>query len=93
MHDTRPGLDGAPRGSYLVAKLSSGEQAVIQWEAGTFVLSPDGQPRLLDNAVWRFIGGTGSLEGIKDAGILHIKALSPSGRDFELTGEAVVGKK
>ncbi len=93
MHDIRPGVDGAPRG-YLVAKLPGGDQAVIQWKVqATFVPGPDGKPRLLDNGVWRFIGGTGSLEGIKGAGILHIKAVSPSDREFELTGEAVVGHK
>ncbi len=93
MHDIRPGLDGTPRG-YLVAKLPSGDQAVIQWEVQTtFVPGPDGKARLLDNGVWRFIGGTGGLEGIKGAGILHIRAVSPSDREFELTGEAVVAKK
>ncbi len=93
MHDIRPGLDGAPRG-YLVAKLPSGDQVVIQWEVqATFVPGPDGKPRLLDNGVWRFIGGTGSLEGIKGAGILHIRAVSPSDREFELTGEAVASKR
>lgn len=92
MHDIRPGLDGAPRG-YLVAKLSNGDQAVIQWEVqATFVPGPDGKPRLLDNGVWRFIGGTGALKGIKGAGTMHIKAVSPSDREFQLEGEVVVAK-
>lgn len=78
MHDIRPGVDGSPRG-YLVAKLPSGEQAVIQWEVqATFVPGPDGKPRLLDNGVWRFIGGTGSMDGIKGAGTMHIRAVSPA---------------
>ncbi len=90
MHDIRPGLDGAPRG-YLVAKVPNGDQAVIQWEVqATFVPGAGGQPRLLDNGVWRFIGGTGGLAGIKGAGIVHIRAVSPSDREFELTGEVVV---
>ncbi len=93
MHDIRPGLDGAPRG-YLVAKLPNGEQAVIQWEVqATFVPGPDGKPKLLDNGVWRLIGGTGSLVGIKGASILHIRAVSPNDREFELTGEAVATNK
>jgi hypothetical protein len=92
MHDIRPGLDGAPRG-YLVAKLPTGDQAVVQWEVqATFVPGPDGKPRLLDNGVWRFIGGTGSLKGIKGAGTMHIKADSPSDREFQLEGEVVVAK-
>lgn len=93
MHDIRPGVDGSPRG-YLLAKLPGGAQAVIQWEVqATFVPGPDGKPRLLDNGVWRFVGGTGALEGIKGAGTMHIKAVSPTDREFELTGEAVVARK
>ncbi len=92
MHDIRPGVDGAPRG-YLVAKLSNGDQAVIQWEVqATFVPGPDGKARLLDNGVWRFVGGTGALKAIKGAGILHIKAVSQSDREFLLDGEVVVAK-
>ena len=36
---------------------------------------------------------TGALEGIKGAGTMHIKAVSPTDREFELTGEAVVARK
>src|SRR5262249_2191670 len=68
MHDIRPGLDGSPRG-YLVATLPNGDQAVIQWEVqATFVTGTDGKPRLLDNGVWRFVGGTGSLKDLRGAG-------------------------
>jgi hypothetical protein len=92
MHDIRPGIDGTPRG-YLVAKLRDGEQLVIQWEVqATFVPGLDGKPKLLDNGVWRFIGGTGKADGLRGAGILHIKAVSSSDREFELTGESVAGK-
>lgn len=92
MHDIRPGLDGSPRG-YLIARLPNGDQAVIQWEVqATFVPGPDGKPKLLDNGVWWFIGGTGGLAGMRGAGILHIKAVSPKDREFQLTGEAVVVK-
>jgi hypothetical protein len=93
MHDIRPGVDGAPRG-YLIAKLPNGDQAVIQWEVqATFVPGPDGKPRLLDNGVWRFVGGTGSLQSLKGAGTLHIKAVSANDREFQLDGEAVVSPK
>ena len=92
MHDIRPGLDGTPRG-YLIAKLADGDQVVIQWEVqATFVPGPDGKPRLLDNGVWRFIGGTGKADGLRGAGILHIRAVSAADREFELTGEAVAAK-
>ncbi len=93
MHDIRPGVDGSPRG-YIVAKLPNGDQAVIQWEVqATFIPGPDGKPKLLDNGVWRFIGGGGGFEGIKGAGILHIRAVSPTDREFSLDGEFVVVKK
>jgi hypothetical protein len=87
MHDIRPGQDGSPRG-YLVAKLPSGDQAVIQWEVqATFIPDPDGKPMLLDNGLWRLIGGTRSFEAARGAGILHIKAVSDKDREFQLEGE------
>jgi hypothetical protein len=91
MHDIRPGLDGSPRG-YLVATLPSGDQAVIQWEVqATFVPGPDGKPKLLDNGLWRLIGGTGSLRNVRGAGTMHIRAVSATDREFELNGEFVAG--
>lgn len=93
MHDIRPGVDGSPRG-YLIARLPDGDQAVIQWEVqATFVPGPDGKPKLLDNGVWRLIGGTGALDGIKGAGTMHIKAVSPTDREFQLEGETVVVRR
>lgn len=93
MHDIRPGVDGSPRG-YLVVKLPGGDQAVIKWEVqATFVPGPDGKPRLLDNGVWRFVGGTGTLATLQGAGIMHIRAVSPTDREFELVGEAIPGKR
>jgi len=66
MHDIRPGVDGSPRG-YLVGKLPSGDQIAIQWEVqATFIPGPDGKPRLLDNGVWRVVGGTGGFERAKE---------------------------
>jgi hypothetical protein len=92
MHDIRPGLDGSPRG-YLIVRLPNGSQTVVQWEVqATFVPGPDGKPRLLDNGVWRLLGGTGDLEQLRGAGILHIRSVSESDREFELSGE-VVGLK
>lgn len=93
MHDIRPGVDGSPRG-YLVARLPNGDQAVIQWEVqATFVPGPDGKPKLLDNGLWRLIGGTGGLGTAKGAGTMHIRAVSPTDREFELTGEIVTAGK
>lgn len=93
MHDIRPGLDGSPRG-YLVAKLPSGDQAVIQWEVqATFLPGRDGKPKLLDNGLWRFIGGTGTFSNVRGAGTMHIRPMSATDREFELTGEFVAGKQ
>jgi hypothetical protein len=75
----------------LIARLPSGDQAVIQREVqATFVPGPDGKPKILDNGVWRLIGGTDALDGIKGAGTMHIRAVSPTDREFQLDGEAVV---
>ena len=93
MHDIRPGVDGSPRG-YMVAKLPNEDQAVLQWEVqATFVPGPDGKPRLLDNGVWRFIGGRGGLAGVKGAGTMHIKAVSATEREFSFDGEFIPGTK
>ena len=92
MHDIRPGVDGSPRG-YLVGKLPNGDQVAIQWEVqATFIPGPDGKPRLLDNGVWRVVGGTGGFERAKGAGTMHIKAVSPQDREFSLEGEVVSGQ-
>lgn len=87
VHDIYPGIGGRPRG-YVIATLPNGDTAVIEWEVqATFIPGPDGKPRLLDNGVWQFIGGTGSLAQLKGAGILHIKAVSPADREFSFAGE------
>jgi len=60
MRDIRPGVEGSARG-YLVARLASGEQIVIQWEdQATAVSGGDKSAQLLHNGVWRFVSGTGS---------------------------------
>ncbi|MGH6689980.1 MAG: hypothetical protein ACREF4_04780 [Gammaproteobacteria bacterium] len=43
--------------------------------------------------MWSFIGGTGSLAGIAGAGTMHINAVSPTDREFQLEGEVVTGSK
>ncbi len=88
-HDIIPGDSGDPRG-YLVFTLPSGGVAYLKWTVrAVFVPSEDGKPKLLDNGVWEIAGATGQLKGLKGAGILHIRAVSPADREFELTGELV----
>ncbi len=92
VHDITPGVGGNPRG-YYVATLKNGDKAVIEWSVqATFIPGPDGKPKLLDNGVWKFIGGTGRLAGIQGAGTMHITAVSPTDREFAFTGEYVVKK-
>lgn len=92
-HDIYPGRDGIARG-YIVARVKLDDQVFIQWEVrATFVPGPGGKPILLDNGVWHFIGGTGLLAGIRGAGIMHIKAVSPTDREFSFEGQYVLPAK
>ena len=86
-HDIIPGDSGDPRG-YLVFALPTGDIAYVKWTVrAVFVPGKDGKPKLLDNGVWEIAGATGQLKGLKGAGVLHIRAVSPADREFELTGE------
>lgn len=88
-HDIIPGDSGDPRG-YLVLTQPNGDLAYVKWTVrAVFVPGEDGKPKLLDNGVWEIAGATGQLRGLKGAGILHIRAVSPADREFELTGELV----
>jgi hypothetical protein len=88
-HDIVPGDSGDPRG-YLVFAVPNGDLAYVKWQVrAVFVPGDDGKPKLLDNGFWEIAGATGQLKGLKGAGTLHIRAVSPSDREFELTGELV----
>ena len=93
VHDLIPGVGGNPRGYYVVTA-KDGAQAIIEWSVqATFIPDPDGKPMLLDNGVWKFVGGTGSLAGIQGAGTMHIKAVSPADREFSFDGQYVLPKR
>ncbi len=88
-HDITPGVGGDPSG-YLVFTLPGGDIAYIKWLVrAVFAPGPDGKPKLLDNGVWEVVSGTGKLKDLKGAGTLHIKAVSPTDRNFILEGELV----
>lgn len=90
-HDITPGDSGEPRG-YLVFALPDGDTAYVKWQVrAVFLPGADGKPKVLDNGFWEIAGATGKLKGLKGAGILHIKAVSPTDREYELTGELVTG--
>lgn len=89
LHDITPGIGGNPNG-YLVFTLPDGDVAYLKWLVrAVFIPGTDGKPTLLDNGVWEVVSGTGKLKGLKGAGILHIKAVSPTDRKFILEGELV----
>ncbi len=89
-HDVIPGIGGDASG-YLVFALPDGDTAYIKWLVrAVFVPSPDGKPKLLDNGVWEVVGGTGKLKGLRGAGTLNIKLVSPSDRNFILQGELIL---
>lgn len=86
-HDIVPGVGGDPRG-YLVFAASSEDLAYVKWQVrAVFIPGPDSKPKLLDNGFWEIVGGTGKFKGLKGAGTLHIRAVSPTDREFSLTGE------
>ncbi len=86
-HDITPGVGGEPRG-YLVFSTAAGDEAYVKWQVqATFAPGEGGKPKLLDNGVWQIAGGTGHFKGLKGAGTLHIKAVSPADRRFILDGE------
>lgn len=88
-HDIVPGDSGDPRG-YLVFAQPNGDFAYVKWQVrAVFVPGTDGKPKLLDNGFWEVAGATGQLKGLKGAGTLHIRAVSSSDREFELSGELV----
>lgn len=88
-HDITPGDGGDPRG-YLVFTTPEADLAYVKWQVrAVFVPGADGKPKLLDNGFWEVVGATGKLKGLKGAGTLHIKAVSPTDREFELTGDLV----
>lgn len=90
-HDIVPGVAGDPRG-YLVFTLLPDDVAYVKWRVrAVFVPGSDGKPKLLDNGFWELVGGTGKFKGLKGAGTLHIKAVSPTDREFSLTGEIAGG--
>ncbi len=88
-HGITPG-SGVDAIGYLQFTMPGGDLAYIKWLVrGVIVPGPDGKPMLLDNGVWEAVNGTGKLNGLKGAGTLHIKPVSPTDRKFILDGDLV----
>jgi hypothetical protein len=91
-HDIEPAAGGGDPRGYLVFTASKDDVAYVKWQVrAVFVPGADGKPRLLDNGFWEVVGGTGRFKGLKGAGTLHIKSVSPADREFSLTGEITGG--
>ena len=91
LHDIVPGASGNANG-YLVFTASDGDIAYVKWLVrAVFVQGQGGKPALLDNGLWEVVGGTGKFKGLKGAGSLHIKAVSPTDRNYILEGDLVPG--
>jgi hypothetical protein len=89
VHDVVPGVGGEPHG-YLEFATSDGSKAYLKWEIqAVFIPGAEGKPRLLDNGVWRVIGGSGKLEKLKGAGTLRLQFPGPTDRRFVMEGELV----
>ena len=92
VHDLIPGVGGNPRG-YFILVLKNNERVIMEWSVqATFIPGPDGKPKLLDNGVWKFVGGTGEYARIQGAGTMNIKPVSPTDREFSFRGEYVLRK-
>jgi hypothetical protein len=92
-HDVVPDVGGEPRG-YLVFTAPEGDIAYVKWLMRiVYVPGTDGKPVPLYNGVWDVVGGTGKFKGLRGAGTLHMKPLSPTDRDFSLEGNLVSGNE
>lgn len=86
-HDIIPGVGGDPSG-YLVFSGGGGDVAYVKYLVrAVYVPAADGKPVLLDGGIWELVGGAGKFKGLKGAGSLRIRALSPTDRKFTLDGE------
>ncbi len=88
-HDIVPGVGGDPSG-YLVFSSGDNDVAYLKYMVrAIYVPGADGKPVLLDGGVWEVVGAAGKLKGLRGAGTLRIRALSPTDRRFTLDGELV----
>lgn len=88
-HDIVPGVGGDPSG-YLVFTAGDGNAAYLKYQVrAVYVPGADGKPLLLDAGLWEVVGASGRFRGLRGAGALRIRALSPTERRFTLEGELV----
>ncbi len=89
MHDVTPGI-GVLGNGYLVFTTTEGDLAYLKYQfRATPVPGPDGKPQNLINGFWEVAGSTGKLKGLRGAGTVHIKVVSPKERQWILEGDLV----
>lgn len=92
-HDIVPGVGGDPSG-YLVFSASDVDVAYVKYLVrAVYVPGADGKPVLLDGGIWEVVSSTGRLKGLRGAGTVRIRQLSPTERRFSLDGEMVQVKE
>lgn len=88
-HDIVPGVGGDPSG-YLVFSGGDGDFAYLKYSVrAVYVPGAEGKPVLLDNGIWEVVGSSGRFKGLRGAGTVRIRQLSPTDRKFTLEGEMV----
>ena len=86
-HDVTPG-SGAHGNGYLVFTTADGDIAYFKYQFRALqVAVAEGKRRILINGHWEVVGGTGKFQGLRGAGTLHVKPLSPKERQWILEGE------
>lgn len=87
VHDVTPG-SGAHGNGYLVFTTAEGDIAYLKYQFRALQLPvAEGKRRILINGHWEVVGGTGKFQGLRGAGTVQVKPLSPKERRWILEGE------
>lgn len=87
VHDVTPG-SGAQGNGYLVFTSGEGDIAYLRYQFRALqVPVAEGKRRILINGHWEMVGGTGKFKGLRGAGTVQVKPLSPKERRWILEGE------
>jgi hypothetical protein len=87
VHDVTPGT-GAHGNGYLVFTTAEGDIAYFKYQFRALQIAvAEGKRRILINGHWEVVGGTGKFQGLRGAGTLQVKPLSPKERRWILEGE------
>jgi hypothetical protein len=86
-HDVTPGV-GSTGSGYLVFTTADGDIAYLKYQFRMLVVpGAEGKPHPLINGHWEVAGGTGKLKGLRGAGTVHVKVVSPKERHWILEGD------